>query len=103
MEIHLKMLGIEHTAAIDAYVEDKVGKLEKFLQSVGTPHEIQVEIGKSNNRHKSGITMTCHMHLRLPGATLNAETEAEDLYAAIDSAHEDIERQIVKYKETRRE
>jgi len=101
MDINIKALEIEHTEAIDAYVEEKVGKLEKFLQSVQTPHSAHVEIGKSTGHHKNGAVMTCHVHLTLPGTTLHAENEATDLYAAIDMAADDLERQIVKFKETR--
>lgn len=45
--------------------------------------------------------MSCHVHLRLPGEVLHATAEATDLYAAIDVARADLQRQIVKYKEKR--
>lgn len=102
MELNVKMLEIERTDAIDAYIEGKVGKLERFLQSVQNPHVAHVEAGRNTGHHKSGPVMTCHIHLTVPGATLHAESEATDLYAAIDLAADDLERQIVKYKETRK-
>ncbi len=101
MDLHLKATGIAHTPAIDAYVEEKIGGLEKYLEHVATPHKAQVEIGKTTKHHKNGPVMSCHAHLRLPGEMLHAKAEATDLYAAIDVARADLQRQIVKYKEKR--
>jgi putative sigma-54 modulation protein len=102
MDIKIKASEIEHTAAIDGYIEKKIGRLEKFMKNVRGPHVAQIEIGKNSAHHKNGPVMTCHVHLSIPGASLNSERDAIDLYAAIDLASDDIERQIVKYKETRR-
>lgn len=101
MDIQIKATGIEHTAAIDMYAEEKIGSLEKFLQKVNTPHAVLVEFGKTSNHHKNGPVFSCHAHLTVPHETMHAESEAVDLYAAIDEVRDDLERQIIKYKEIR--
>jgi putative sigma-54 modulation protein len=102
MDLHVKAIGIEHTEAIDTYVEEKIGGLEKFLTKVPTPHDARIEIGKTSSHHKNGAVMMCHAHLSVPGAMLHAESDKEDLYAAIDEVKDELERQIIKYKEQRK-
>lgn len=101
MDIQVKATGIEHTPAIDAYAEEKIGSLEKFLQRVNTPHTVVIELSKTSNHHKNGPVFSCHAHLTVPHETMHAEAEAADLYAAIDEVHDDLQRQIIKYKEIR--
>ena len=103
MDIRIKASGIAHTAAIDAYIEKKIGALKKYLAHIRPPHSAYVEVGKTSARHEQGDVMTCHAHLSLPRKALHAHAEAVDLYAAIDRVRDELERQIVRYKERRRE
>ncbi|TAL20194.1 ribosome-associated translation inhibitor RaiA [Patescibacteria group bacterium] len=102
MDTDIKTTNIELTPSIAAYIEDKIGGLEKYLKRVGSPHVVHVEAGKNTKHHRHGPVMFCHAHLSIPGATLHAKAEANDLYAAIDLAREELERQIVRYKEKKK-
>lgn len=107
MEIKkLKATNLELTEAIENYVREKIGMLEKFLQHIDLPQSARIEIGKTGEHHKKGKIFFAEVNLELPYKMLRATFEAEDLYEAIDRVKEELEREILKYtgafKDTRR-
>ncbi|WP_285011675.1 ribosome hibernation-promoting factor, HPF/YfiA family [Lactococcus formosensis] len=82
----------ELTDSIRSYVEDKVGKLEKYFND---GHEVTAYVNLkvySDKRYKAEVTVPAK------NVTLRAEDTAADMYAAIDFVEEKLERQIRKYK-----
>ncbi len=101
--VSLKGTNIELTDAIKTYVEDKVEMLKKLTSSFGDAVEMRAEVGKSTNHHAKGPFMRAEMQVHLPGKVVRAVEEAEDLYAAIDKAKDQVRRQIKDYKEKARD
>jgi putative sigma-54 modulation protein len=97
-----KIMGtnLELTDAIRDYVEEKTMSLEKFCEDV-SPCDLAVEVGKTSERHQKGDIWRCELMLTLPGKTLRTERVTDDLYSAIDTAKDDLKRQLVEYKEQR--
>jgi putative sigma-54 modulation protein len=82
----------ELTDSIRSYVEDKVGKLEKYFND---GHEVTAYVNLkvySDKRYKVEVTVPAK------NVTLRAEDTADDMYAAIDFVEAKLERQIRKYK-----
>lgn len=89
-EIHGENLTI--TDAIRNYIEEKIGKLERYFNNVpnATAH-VKVETYQ-NSTTKIEVTIP------LKNVTLRAEEHHDDLYAGIDLINSKLERQVRKYK-----
>ena len=82
---------VEITNSIKSYIEEKIGKLDKYFEN---PEEINasVVIKVRGKEQKIEITIPA-MHY-----TLRSEESHADLYAAIDLTVDKLERQIRKNK-----
>lgn len=98
MNIQIKAEGMDLTDALRTYAEEKVRRLQKYLGDI-TPVEARVKLARTTNHHQKGDVFECQMQLSLPGETLILDRIKEDMYKAIDSAQEHMERSIAKYKE----
>lgn len=89
-EIHGDNLTI--TDAIRNYIEEKIGKLERYFTNVpnATAH-VKVKTYQ-NSSTKIEVTIP------LKNVTLRAEERHDDLYAGIDLINNKLERQVRKYK-----
>lgn len=90
MEITIKGRNLVVTDALRAYAGKKLAKLQKFFE-----HDImdaQVSMGIERGMHYVDIT------IQVDGLLLRGEESTPDMYASIDGAIENIERQIRKYK-----
>jgi len=96
MNINIKTTNIELTPAISRYVTKKVESLEKFIGSQKKDAETQVwvEIGKITKHHEQGDVFRAEAQMRLPHASLRAESINEDLYAAIDGVRDEMQREM---------
>lgn len=99
MHIDIKALGIELTGAIDEYVRKRMVSLEKFTKNDMTNPRIEIEVGKTTEHHKKGDFFTAQATLQCVHGTFHVNTEEADLYAAIDAAKEDLERQLIAKKD----
>lgn len=96
--VEIQGLHLELTPAIKAHVEKRLQGLEKFTGGID-PCEVSADVGKTSNHHNKGKIFMAEFTMTLPGTTLRAEATEEDLYAAIDTATDNLKRQVKKYKE----
>ncbi|EKU48514.1 ribosome hibernation-promoting factor, HPF/YfiA family [Staphylococcus massiliensis] len=89
-EIHGDNLTI--TDAIRNYIEEKVGKLERYFTNV--PNVTAHVKVKTYQNSSTKIEVT----IPLKNVTLRAEERHDDLYAGIDLINNKLERQVRKYK-----
>jgi len=100
MKIIIKATGIELTPAIEKYVNEKIGSLEKYLKRLDDDAIIaRVEVGKTTEHHNKGKIFRAEVNLSLPCVLLRAEEIHDDLYAAIDLVSDETKRQIVDFKD----
>lgn len=90
MQLTLTGQNIELTDALRAYVSEKVGRIEKHFDHVT---KINVVLQVEKNRQLAEATINAR------GAQLHANSEGEDMYAAIDSLADKLDRQVIKLKE----
>ncbi len=95
----IKATNMELTDAIRTYVEEKVNAFEKLCEEFDPAATLEVEVGKSTQHHAKGPFFRAEMMLRIPGKDLRAETEAEDLYEAVDQVKDQLRRQLADYKD----
>ena len=91
MNIIIRGEKLEVTDSIKNYVEEKVGRLSKYLENADSL-EAHVLVKVTNKDQKVEVT------IHLKNGILRAEDRQDDLYAAIDKVCEKIERQIRKNK-----
>lgn len=91
MNLNIRGEKIEVTAAMKDYAEEKLTKLEKYLNN-SSDVTANVLVKLRNHMQKVEITIF------LPSLILRSEEEQADFYAAIDNSIDKLERQIRKNK-----
>lgn len=91
MRYNIRGEKVEITDAIRSYIEDKIGKLDKYFDEAENI-DANVVIKVRGKEQKIEITVPA-MHY-----TLRSEESHDDLYAAIDLTVDKLERQIRKNK-----
>lgn len=90
MQITVSGHQMEVTEPLRNYASEKIGKLQRHFDNMTTSN-IVLHVEKT--RHKAEAT------IHAKGATLHANAEGEDMYAAIDSLADKLDRQVLKHKE----
>ena len=90
MQINLTGHHIEITDSLRNYVDTKFTKLERHFDHISIVHVIL-------NVEKLSQKAEATMHLS--GAEIFASAENTDMYAAIDSMVDKLDRQVIKHKE----
>ncbi len=89
MNINYKGKNIEVTPALKDHAEKKLGRLERIMEIDKATVTLIVERG----RQKVEVSML------VKGYLLRGEDHGQDVYAAIDTVVDKLEKQLVKYKE----
>lgn len=91
MEFIIRGNKVEVTDAIRNYIENKIGRLDKYFSN---PTEIKANIVIKTR----GINQIIEITIPIKKNILRCEESNKDLYAAIDIASDKLERQIRKNK-----
>jgi putative sigma-54 modulation protein len=81
---------IEVTPALRQYVEGKLDRVRRHFDQV---IEAEVQLSVEKLLQKAEIT------LRVSGTALHAESAEEDLYAAIDTLMDKLDRQVIRHRD----
>jgi len=98
MQTDIHITGLELNAPLKAFIEDKLGDLERLVGEAG-PIQAHVEVGIPSNHHQSGAIYYSEINLIIGGQLLRAEAKNYDLHSAIVDAKDDLKVQIKKFKE----
>jgi len=90
MQINLTGHHVDITDPLRTYVDEKFGRLSRHFDHVTDVH---VVLSVEKLRHTAEATM------HISGGKLFADSTEEDMYAAIDSLSDKLDRQIKKHKE----
>ncbi len=89
MQIFLTGRNLEVTEALRRYAEDKVGRLQRYLEKITSAH---IVLSVQKYRQIAEVT------LRVRDLTIRGEESTVDLYSSIDLVVEKLERQLQRYK-----
>lgn len=98
MKINLKTKNFSLTPSIKNYLEHKLNSLDKFLPADESIFA-EVDLSKTTKHHQKGNVFRAEVNLRLPGRLVRASAIKWDLRVAIDSAIDDILKEIKTNKE----
>ncbi|MCW8956681.1 MAG: ribosome-associated translation inhibitor RaiA [Gammaproteobacteria bacterium] len=90
MQINLTGHHVEITDSLRNYVEEKMERVERHFDKVSNTHVI---LSVENVRHKAEAT------IHMSGNNVFAESTEDDMYKAIDSLVDKLDRQVKKHKE----
>jgi len=99
MQIDIEATNIELTAPLREYIEEKMGKLNKFLKPFeGSDLRVRVEVARTSKHHRQGDVYRAEANLYLPGKILRAEHKSDDIRVAINQVKDKLQREIRKHK-----
>ena len=90
MNLQISGHHLEITPAIHAYVTEKLERVTRHFDNV---IDVSVILSVDKLKQKAEVTV------RLAGKDVFVEAIEEDLYAAIDSLSDKLDRQVQKYKQ----
>jgi len=90
MQVSITGHHVEVTEAMKQHVEEKIGKLKRHFDNVTDVHVI-LTVEKLEQKAEATV--------QISGATLFADDAQENMYTAIDSMVDKLDRQIIKHKE----
>ena len=91
MKFIIRGKNIDVTEAIKSYIENKLGRLDKYLEN---PYNITATVNVTVKGNKQIVEVT----IPTKKIILRGEESNEDLYASIDLVSDKLERQIRKNK-----
>ena len=91
MEIIIRGDKLKITDAMNNYIEEKLGKLEKYLENSDT---VRANVIVKVKNHEQRVEIT----IPLKTFILRSEETQDDFYAAVDKTIDKLERQIRKNK-----
>jgi putative sigma-54 modulation protein len=92
MQINLTGHHVDITDALKGYVDSKFDRLSRHFD-----HVINVHVILSVEKLRQKAEATLHVN----GAKMFADSVHEDMYAAIDTLIDKLDRQVLRYKEKR--
>jgi putative sigma-54 modulation protein len=97
MTIKVDIFGknLEVSKRIQEYVEKKVSKLDKFLNSID---DTRVDLSFDKNARSSSDRNIAQITIRGRKFILRTEERADDIFAAIDASVDKMQRQIERFK-----
>lgn len=93
MQINLTGHHVDITKPLKGYVDNKFDRLARHFDNMINVHVI---LSVEKLRQKAEAT------LQINGANVFADSVHEDMYAAIDGLIDKLDRQVIKYKEKRK-
>lgn len=98
MEIKIQSIRFDTTEKLEAFIEKKVGKLEKSLEDIQKV-EVQLKVVKPATALNKETSLT----VTVPGTTLFVQKTCDTFEEGIDLCVDAMRVQISKYKEKSRE
>jgi len=90
MQLNISGHHVDVTEAMRNYAEEKIQKLERHYDHITNAHLV-LSVEKLRQRAEATIHVS--------GAELFADSDSEDMYAAIDLLIDKLDRQLIKHKE----
>lgn len=91
MQINITGHHVELTPALRDYVNNKMQKIQRIFSQITNVHVILSVDKKFQQKAEARVLLS--------KAEIVAESESENMYAAIDTLIDKLERQVVKHKE----
>lgn len=95
LEIEIYGKNMEVTDRIRDYVDKKVGKLDRYLPGID---EARVDLAYAKSARSADDRQVAQITVRGRGFVLRSEERADDIFSALDTALDRMQRRIERYK-----
>ncbi len=95
LEVEIYGRNMDVTDRIQEYVEKKVSKLDRFLTGID---EARVDLAYVKSARSAADRQVAQITVRGKGFILRSEERADDIFSAIDTALDKMQRRIERYK-----
>lgn len=95
LEVEIYGRSMEVTERIKEYVTKKVSKLDRYLPEI---EEARVDLAYVKSARSAGDRQVAQITVRGKGFILRSEERSDDVFAAMDTALERMQRRIERYK-----
>ncbi len=96
MNMKMQSVGFKADSKLEAFINQKLKKLEKFENNI-TTYEVILNIDKASNRENKVV----EVKMNVPGSELFAKKKSKTFEEATDLVADALRSQILKYKEKR--
>lgn len=90
MQVQMTGHHVDITDALRDHVKSKMARLERHFDHIV---DIHVTLTVEKNRHKAEATIT------VSGSQIHAQSEEDQMYAAVDLLVDKLDRQLIRHKE----
>lgn len=94
-QIEITGRNMEVTDRLNDYVRKKVRKLERYINNIDEAH---IDLAHIKSARSAEDRQVAQITLRGRGFILRSEERADDIFAALDSALDKMQRRIERYK-----
>lgn len=98
-QIDITGRNMEVTDRLADYVTKKVSKLDRYLNEIDEAH---VDLAYAKSARSASDRQVAQITIRGKGFILRSEERADDIYAALDTALDRMQRRIERYKGKRK-
>ncbi len=95
LEIEIYGRGMDISDHLRDYVDKKVSKLDRYLPDI---EEVRVDLAYVKSARSAADRQVAQITLRGKGFILRSEERADDIFAALDTALDKMQRRIERYK-----
>src|SRR3989338_2288136 len=99
MNINTKATNVELTPAIQDYLNKKVAAFDKLINKNDESAALNVVLAKITQHHQKGDIFKAEMNLHISGKVLQASSEEQDIFVAIDLAKDEMTRELKSHKD----
>ncbi|MDE1875094.1 MAG: HPF/RaiA family ribosome-associated protein [Patescibacteria group bacterium] len=86
----IKATGLSLTPAIDAAADKVVQALDKYVEADDTSALAEIEVSRTTQHHRTGEIFRAEINFRSRLGSFRAESEKEDLYAALTAVKDEL-------------
>lgn len=95
LEVEIYSRNMDVTDRIEDYVDKKVSKLDRYLPGI---EEARVDVSYIKSARSAADRQVAQITVRGKGFILRSEERADDIFAALDTALDKMQRRIERYK-----
>lgn len=95
LEVEIYSRNMDITDRIQDYVSKKVGKLDRYLPGI---EDVRVDVAYVKSARSAADRQVAQITVRGKGFILRSEERADDIFAALDTALDKMQRRIERYK-----
>lgn len=95
LDVEIYARNMEVTDRIQDFVTKKVSKLDRYLPGI---EEARVDVAYVKSARSAADRQVAQITVRGKGFILRSEERSEDIFAALDTALDKIQRRIARYK-----